>query len=249
MVSMVVKNQTPALYECRLHHVRTQPKRHAFSYRTYQWLVDLEHLPNLPWPLRALARFDARDHLGDPRRSIRANVDNFLATHSIDLEGGHIIMLAHARMLGYVFNPLSVYWCHTPDGALRCVIAEVHNTYGERHCYLLTTDTGGRAQTPKEFYVSPFFEVHGEYEMTLPIPNETLALSIVLTYGDTRPFVATLRGTRQPANAAGVLRAVARHGWSTALVSLRIRWQGVQLWLRGLPVAKRPIHQPQESVQ
>ena len=126
--------------------MRTTPVRNAFRYRSYQWLVDLDALPPLPVLLRPFARFDARDHLGDPGRSLRENVDSYLADNGIDLRGGRIRMLANARVLGYVFNPLTVFWCHAPDGSLRCVIAEVHNTYGERHRYLLLTDERGRAK-------------------------------------------------------------------------------------------------------
>ena len=80
-------------------------------------------------------------------------------------------MLAHARVLGYVFNPLTVFWCHRADGALACVVAEVHNTYRQRHAYLLRTDDRGRAQVPKRFYVSPFYPVDGGYRMCLPEPG------------------------------------------------------------------------------
>ena len=149
--------------------------RNEFTYRSYQWLVDLDQLPRPGLVLGVLAGFSARDHLGDPGRSIRANLDHFLSGHGIDLHGGQVLMLAHARVLGYVFNPLTVYWCHDPDGTLRCVVAEVHNTYGQRHAYLLHTDDRGRAQTPKEFYVSPFYPVDGGYRMSLPEPGHAAA--------------------------------------------------------------------------
>jgi DUF1365 family protein len=238
-----------ALYECRINHVRTDPLRNAFRYRSYQWLVDLDEMPRLrPW-LRPLAGFWAGDHLGDPRRSIRANVDSFLARHGVDLGGGQILMLTNARMLGYVFNPLSVYWCHRADGALECVIAEVHNTYHQRHCYLLRTDGQGRAAVAKEFYVSPFYPVDGGYRMTLPEPGQRLALTIVLDRGDGHEFVASVRGTRADASTGALLRAAARHPWATALVSGRIRWQGLKLYVRGLRPQPRPRHRSQEGVQ
>ncbi|HEY0934704.1 MAG TPA: DUF1365 family protein, partial [Trebonia sp.] len=136
-----------ALYECRVFHARRTPLRNTFAYRTYQWLVDLDALPRPGGWARLLAGFEARDHLGDPGRTIRSNVDEFLRGHGTDLGGGRILMLAHARVLGYVFNPLTVFWCHRADGTLACVIAEVHNTYGQRHAYLVHTDERGRAQT------------------------------------------------------------------------------------------------------
>jgi uncharacterized protein len=239
----------PVLYECSIRHVRTEPLRNAFTYRSYQWLADLDALPRLPRWLRPLATFRAGDHLGDPRRTIRENVDRYLAARGIDLAGGRITMLANARVLGYVFNPLSVYWCHAADGALACVVAEVHNTYGERHCYLMHTDDRGRAQVAKEFYVSPFNAVDGSYQMSLPEPGQRLALTITLHRPGSAPFVASVRGRRQPATTAGLLAAAARHPWSTAAVTGRIHVQGLKLYARGLPVIRRPRHHPQEGVQ
>jgi DUF1365 family protein len=238
-----------ALYECRISHLRTAPLRNAFTYRSYQWLVDLDHLPRLGPVLRPLAGFSARDHLGDPDRTIRANLDHYLAGHDIDLHGGRVLMLAQARVLGYVFNPLTVYWCHDPDGALRCVVAEVHNTYGQRHAYLLHPDDHGRAQTPKEFYVSPFYPVDGGYRMSLPEPGPRLRLSVVLDRPDGTSFVASVQGRRQPASRRGLLRAAVRHPWPTVAVAARIRVQGIRLYLRGLPIVPRPRHQTQEGVQ
>jgi DUF1365 family protein len=241
-----------ALYDCRISHTRLAPFRHSFTYRTYLWLVDLDHLPPDTRGLRLLAGFHGRDHLGDPRYQIRDNLDRFLATHGIDLAGGRVLMLAHARVLGYVFNPLTVYWCHQADGALACVVAEVHNTYRQRHAYVLVTDDHGRAQTAKQFYVSPFYPVDGGYRMTLPEPGPPgapLALSMTLTRPEGSSFVATVHGTGRPATARALLGAAARHPWSTAAVSARIRWQGIRLYLRGLPVIPRPAHKPQEGVQ
>ena len=242
---------TPRLYECRITHARTVPLRNVFTYRTYLWLVDLDHLPGarLPRPGARSARFQARDHLGDPRLGIRENLDHFLAGHGIHLGGGRVLMLAHARVLGYVFNPLTVYWCHRADGTLACVVAEVHNTYGQRHAYLLHTDDRGRAEVPKEFYVSPFYPVDGRYRMSLPEPDARLALSIVLGRPDGHSFAASVHGRGVPATARALIAAAARHPASTAAVSARIRWQAVKLYLRGLRPVPRPAHLPQEGVQ
>ena len=233
------------IYEVTISHARSAPLRNVFRYRSYLWLVDLDHLPRA----RPLARFRARDHLGDPQASIRANLDRFLAARDVDLGGGRVTMLAHARVLGYVFNPLTVYWCHRPDGTLACVVAEVHNTYRERHAYLLRTDERGRAEVPKQFYVSPFYPVDGRYRMSLPEPDGRLALSVVLDRPDGHSFIAGVRGRAVPATARALIGAAARHPWSTAAVAARIRWQGVRLHLRGLRVVPRPAHLPQEGVQ
>jgi DUF1365 family protein len=234
-----------SIYEVTISHARSAPLRNVFRYRSYLWLVDLDHLPRV----RLLAGFRARDHLGDPRASIRANLDRFLAARGVDLGGGRVTMLAHARVLGYVFNPLTVYWCHRPDGTLACVVAEVHNTYRQRHAYLLPADDLGRAEVPKQFYVSPFYPVDGRYRMSLPEPGERLRLSVRLDRPDGHSFAASVRGRAVPATRRELLRAAVCHPWSTAAVSARIRWQGVRLYRRGLPVIPRPAHLSQEGVQ
>jgi DUF1365 family protein len=244
-VTGTLTTATPRLYECRVSHTRRTPVRNAFTYRTCLWLVDLDDLPR---PSR-LAAFEGRDHLGDPTRPIRANVDAFLRGHDIDLGGGQVLMLAHARMLGYVFNPLTLFWCHRADGALACVIAEVHNTYGQRHAYLLRTDDRGRARVPKEFYVSPFYPVDGSYRMSVPRPGPRLALSVRLDRPDGTRFTACVHGTATRPGTWPAVRAALRHPWPPAVVAVRIRWQGVKLYLHGLRPVPRPPHLPQKGVQ
>ena len=162
-------------------------------------------------------------------------------------------MLAQARVLGYVFNPLTVFWCHRSDGSLACVVAEVHNTYRQRHAYLLPPGDGGRATMPKRFFISPFYPVDGRYRMRLPEPDAgpwgRLTLNVVLDLPDGHSFTASVRGQAVPATFRALTGVAARYPWSTAAVSARIRWQGVKLYLRGLPVIPRPAHVPQEGVQ
>ncbi|MGW1411562.1 DUF1365 domain-containing protein [Streptomyces sp. NPDC002403] len=245
---------SPALYECVVAHTRTAPLRYTFRHRTYLWLVDLDQLPRIPWVLRPLAHFDPQDHFGGQEPSIRGGVERFLAARGVDLAGGRVLMLAHARVLGHVFNPLSLYWCYRADGILECVVAEVHNTYGERHCYLLRTGAGGRVEAAKEFYVSPFFPVDGSYRMRLPEPADRLDITVRLErptdHGDEGgPYVATVRGLRLPASPRALLRSAVRHPWSTAAVSVRIRFHGIRLYLRGLPVQPRRSHPAQKGVR
>lgn len=243
------KSSVPALYPCTVTHVRTSPSRHVMRHRTYMWLIDPDRPPRLPWLLRPLAGFDARDHFGGSLRTIRAGLDAFLAARGIDLDGGRVTMLAHARVFGHVFNPLSLFWCHGPDGTPLCVVAEVHNTYGERHCYLLRPDGAEVSRVDKEFYVSPFFPVDGGYLMRLPEPDERLSLTVRLEREGSSPFTATVRGVRRPATPRALVRTALRHPWSTAVVSAGIRLHGVLLYLHGLPVRHRPRHLPQEGVK
>ncbi|WP_327352731.1 DUF1365 domain-containing protein [Streptomyces sp. NBC_01304] len=244
-----------ALYPSVITHVRTEPRRYALKHRTYLWLVDLDRLPLLPRPLRPLARFDGRDHFAGRAGSIRAGLETFLAARGVDLAGGQVLMLGHARVLGHVFNPLTLFWCYGPDGELRCVVAEVHNTYGERHSYLLHPDgdTGvgpsAEYRVAKEFYVSPFFPVDGDYRMRLPAPDQHLRVTVHLERAGARPFTATVRGERVPVTYRTLLCALARHPWPTLAVSAAIRRHGIRLWLRGLPVQPRSPHTPQRGMQ
>lgn len=237
-----------ALYECIVRHVRTRPLRHAFTYRTYQWFVDLDDLPCPPTWLKPFAGFHAGDHLGNKNVSIRQNVDTFLAARGINLDGGRVTMLTQARVLGYSYHPITIYWCRHSSGALECILAELHNTYGERHCYVIRPDLQGRANVPKEMYVSPFFPVDGSYNVSIPEPDDRLRVSVKLERDDHRPFIATLQGRQLPATTSNVLRLALRHPWATALVSAQIRFQGTYLHIRGLPLEPRHPHQQQEHV-
>jgi hypothetical protein len=238
-----------SIYRTSISHVRRSPMKNAFTYRSYSWFVDVDNLPRLPVLLRPLAVFRAGDHLGDPDAGIRTNVERFLRTQGMEPDGGPIHMLTSARVLGYVFNPLTLFWCYRSTGELQCVVAEVHNTYGERHCYLLRTDPSGRASVPKAFYVSPFNDVDGQYRMKLPAPGDRLAVSIVLEREGHRPFVATMDGRRKPATIRNILAAAITVPAAPLLVSALIRVQGIKLWARRLPVVARPHHPSQEAVQ
>ncbi len=238
----------PAIYRTTVRHTRAEPLRHAFTYRSHSWLVDLDDLPRLPAPLRPLAAFRPRDHLGDPARSIRDNVGAFLAERGVGLRDGRVLMLASPAVLGYVFNPISVYWCYSGRD-LAAVVLEVHNTYGDRHAYLVTPDEVGRARTEKALYVSPFNDVDGHYEVAVPEPGERVDVRVRLHRPGRPPFVATLAGRAAPATTGRVLRTFLAQPLEPLRVSARIRWQGIRLWARGLPVRPRPVHPHQRGVQ
>ncbi|MFD8781931.1 DUF1365 domain-containing protein [Kitasatospora sp. NPDC059599] len=231
------------LYDTTTTHVRTAPRRPAFRHRGCLWLVDLDHLPPVPRPLRPLARFRPQDHALEPsgeELTIRQELERYLAGHDVRLGDGRVLMLTQARSLGYVFNPLTVYWCRDGAGRPLCTVAEVHNTYGGRHRYLLPPDPEGQGETPKDFPVSPFFPVDGHYRMVLPEPGERLRLTVHLERDGGRAFTATVHGTARPAGPAALLRAALTHPFATWAVSLHIRYRGIRLWLSGLPVHPRP---------
>jgi DUF1365 family protein len=232
-----------ALYEGHVAHARLVGRRGAFRHPVYCWLVDVGDLPRLPWPLRPFASLRSRDHIGDPARGLRENLDAFLAERGVQLDGGRVLLLTNARVLGHVFNPLSVWWCHGPAGELRCVVAEVHNTYGERHGYLLQPDGDGRSEADKAFYVSPFLEVEGRYRMRLPEPDDRLALSIELRQDGGRAFSASLVGHRVVLSPRSLARLLLRYQWMTLRVSALIRLHGVGLLLRGQRRVRRPLRE------
>ncbi len=240
---------TPRMYRTTIKHARVEPKRNIFSYSSYTWLVDLDDLPRyagaLAPVLRRLASFEARDHVGDPERSIRENIDTVLAEHGIELgAGGRVQMLAHARTLGYVFNPISVFWCHRADSGadhtLAAVVVEVHNTYGGRHAYVVHPDEHGRATVDKQLYVSPFNDTSGTYHVAVPTPGETMTVGVTLHRESRPPFTATMTGEVGPADPRAVVRAALRSPVVPLLGMARIKFQGIKLWLRGLKIQPRP---------
>jgi len=160
-----------------------------------------------------------------------------------------VLMLATPRSLGYAFNPLTVFWCHDRTGGLACVVAEVHNTYGDRHCYLLRPDAGGHAGADKAFYVSPFFGVDGRYDMTFtdPTVDDAVRVAITLSRGDEVVFRASVEGAPDP-SAPSFLAGALRHPAAGQRVMALIRLQGIRLWLKHLPVMPRPVAPVQEGV-
>ena len=239
----------PALVVGQVTHQRPGPVRHAFRHRVYQWLVDLDSIPRQPWHLRPFAHFSSADHLGDPGLPIKRNIENYLARDGIQLgDRGRVLMLANARILGHVFNPLSVFWCFDSAGALACVVAEVHNTHGERHAYLLRPDEAGVAVTGKDFYVSPFFDVSGTYGLRFTLRPDRVATTVTLRRGDAVAFSATFRGRPEPATRAALVRRLIHQPFMPQRISALIRVHGIWLWLHHLPIRPRPPHTPQEGV-
>jgi DUF1365 family protein len=239
----------PALVTGRVAHARRTPLKHRFRYRVYQWLVDLDQLPRFPRWLRPFSAFRAADHIGDPASDLKSNIERFCAAEGVDVTGHRILMLANARVLGYTFDPLSVFWAIAPDGSLTCIVAEVHNTYGERHAYLLHADAKGRSQVDKAFYVSPFFTVDGRYDLKFELTPDVVSSTVVLKQDDEAVFSATFRGEPRPATPGRLVRLLISMPLMTHRTSLLIRMHGVWLWLRRLPVVPRQAHSTQEVRQ
>jgi DUF1365 family protein len=150
-------------------------------------------------------------------------------------------MLTTARTLGYVFNPISVFWSADATGAATAVVAEVHNTFGGRHAYVLEggdlVGTRGEATVEKALYVSPFYPVDGRYRIRVEEPGPSVSVTVTLERNGDEPFVATLRAARRPLTTGNVVRSVLR--FSGLRTMALIRWQAIRLWSRGLPVHPR----------
>ncbi|MGB6246964.1 DUF1365 domain-containing protein [Gordonia sp. (in: high G+C Gram-positive bacteria)] len=236
---------TPALVRTRIGHIRREPVDHRFAHRSLSWLVDVDELPVLPRGLRWAARFRAADHFPQaphPGDTFRSRLVDYLVEVGAEPPSGTVTALLSPRVVGYVFNPLTVFWCHDRAGRLQYVVAEVHNTYGGRHCYLVETDDAGRAQVDKAFYVSPFNDVSGRYRLVLPEPDAGGRIRLVVTLDRPghAPFTATLDGRARPATTAAVIGAQLRTPLAPWLVAVRIRVHGVWLWARGVRIQPRP---------
>ena len=233
----------PALVVGRVHHTRHRPLRHSFTHRHYQWLVDLDAMPRLPGWLQPFARFRGEDHLaGAPGiPALKSNVLRVLDREGVEtVDVGKVVALTHARVLGHAFDPMTAYWCFAADGHLRAVLVEVHNTYGGRHSYVLRPDADGRADVPKDFHVSPFNAVEGDYAIRFRLTPDRVGVAIRLLVGDEPLVTASVTGAPREATTPTVVRTVVRHPFMTQRVSGLIRVHGIRLWLRRLPVRPRP---------
>ena len=225
-----------ARYAVEITHRRRDPIDYGFRTNSSTWLIDLDDVPALPRGLRWLCRFSPADHLGGPAGTLRSNLDRFLAGEGVE-RPARIRMLANPRVLGYVFNPLSVFYCSAAEGEITHAVAEVRNTYGGRHNYLVRLDPEARAAVDKSFYVSPFYTVEGRYRMQLPPPGKDVHVSVILDREDEQPFVAVLNGSRVGGSS---LWNALRTPLATRAVMAQIKRHGLALYVRGLRPKPRP---------
>lgn len=224
-----------ALYRTEIHHHRRHPVPHQFTYRSYWWLIDVDRLDDVRGLLRSVVRLRSRDYCGHPRASIADNIRDFLSESGIDASEMTIEMLTTPRQLGYSFNPITVFYCRRePDGPVDAAIAEVHNTYGERHRYLLRPDAQGTSIIGKHMPVSPFFDLSGNYRIDSPAPDSQLRLAVRLNRENEPPFIASVIGEQVPVTARTVTASLVLG--SGLLTSARIRRQGLSLWRKRLEI-------------
>ena len=233
---------TPALYPTRVTHLHRSPVHHYAEHRSYTWYVDIDELPRLPWWLRPFARFDGADHFtGGPNETLRQRVDSFLATHGVFLPGGRITALLLPRVLGRAFNPLSLFWCHDAAGALRCVVAEVQNTRGERTAYLVPPGEDGPVPVVGEIRNAGLHDEDGYFLVRVPQPGAKLDLTVSQHRDNHAAMVGTWRGDRRRATTGQIMLMQLAHPFAPHMTAFSMRFQALVLRMRGIPASPRPI--------
>jgi DUF1365 family protein len=195
---------------------------------------------------RALYSFHEADHGDRDGASLRAHVDRRAAERGVDLAGGRVLLLCYPRLFGYVFNPLSVYFCYRSDGPLAMLIYEVRNTFGGLQTYVLPvqpgelTDAGVRQEQDKTFYVSPFIEMAMRYRFRIGPPDETVRLRILESDHEGPLLSATFFGRRRSLTSRALLGAFMALPLLTFKIFAAIHWEALRLWLKGARLVPRP---------
>jgi len=251
MAQTRVMETASCLYTGTVMHRRFKPRAHRLNYRVFWCLFDLDELPYLPSRLRFfslksfnLFGFRNSDHGDSSNRPLRAQVESHLATAGIDLGGGAIRLLCMPCLLGFVFNPISVYYCYDRCGALKALLYQVHNTFGQRHSYLIPVDRKPgeplEQRCLKAFYVSPFMEMDIEYRFRVQPPDKHVALVIEGSDAQGPVLIASLAGERQALTDAALLRAFLSFPLMTLKVVAGIHWEALKLWIKGMRLRPRP---------
>ncbi len=239
-----------ALYVGEVRHIRLRPRNHRLRYRVFMLLLDLDELPALFARLRLLAKgrfgltsFEAADHGQRDGGSLRDEVAARLAEAGVPA-GGAIRLLCMPRVLGHGFNPLSLYFCHRPDGSLAAILYEVTNTFGDRHSYLIAVAPGEevvvRQEAAKRLHVSPFMDMDLTYRFTVRPPGNGVAVHIVVEDDEGPMLVAAFAGERRALTDAALLRAWLAHPLMTLKVVGAIHWEALWIWLKGVAYRRRP---------
>jgi hypothetical protein len=229
-------------------HMRLIPRRHRFRYRVFSILLDIDRLDETLGASRVMRRnrfgilsFHDRDHGPRDGGALRPWVDAELARAGLP-RPERVELLCFPRMWGYVFNPLSIYYCLDGEGNLTAVLYEVKNTFGDQIAYALPVGaaSGGafRHSQAKEMYVSPFIGMDQTYRFDIAPPDARLALRIRQAGPEGETLIATQTGDARPFTDAGLLGAALSHPLMTFKVMAAIHWEALRLWLKRVPLAR-----------
>ncbi len=246
-----------ALYAGSVMHRRLRPREHRLRYSVFYLLLDLDELDMLARELRLFSHnrlnlfsVHDRDYGDGTRASPRARIERHLQEAGIDC-GGPMQLLTMPRIVGYAFNPLSIYFCHRRDGTLSAILYEVNNTFGQRHSYLVpvSPDATGpiRQESRKSLYVSPFLSTDMVYSFSVVPPCEDLTVSVVARDAEGPLIVTELAATRRELSDATLARAFCAYPLLTLKVIAGIHWEALLLWLKGVRLQDRPAP-PDRSV-
>ena len=246
-----------SLYFGEVMHARLKPMGHRFSYRVMSLLIDLDRLELADRQSRlfgvnraALYSFNEKDHGDRDGSSLRIYAQRRAAEHGIDLTGGRVLLLCYPRLLGFTFNPLSVYFCYRAGGELALMIYEVRNTFGDIHAYVLPvkpgelSDAGLRQQQNKLFYVSPFIDMPMRYHFRVSQPRGDVKLRILESDGTGPLLAATFHGQRQDLTSRQLLRSFFALPLVTLKIVAAIYWEALRLWVKGARLVPRPASEP-----
>jgi DUF1365 family protein len=233
------------LYLGQVGHSRTRPAKHSLRYGVFMLLLDLDEAPTIAKALRwfSLGRFNLtsfypRDYGDGSAEPLRAQVERRLDEAGLGIDGGPIRLLCLPRVLGYVFNPISVYFCHRLDGVLHAILYEVSSTFGERHSYLIpaepSPDGDIRQSVEKRLHVSPFMDMDLRYAFRVTPPGTRVRIAIDVSDGEGTILHASFVGARRDLTDAQVLRAWATHPLLTLKVIAAIHWEAVKIVLKGV---------------
>lgn len=246
-----------SLFRGSVMHARLKPVGHRFRYSVFNLLIDLGRLDEADEASALfsvngpnLISFHERDHGPRDGSSLRAHAERVLGEAGLDLAGGRVLLLCYPRILGAVFNPLSIYYAYGRDGALAAVIYEVRNTFGETHSYVAPVVAGElsaaglRQERDKRFYVSPFNGMAMRYAFRLRPPTDEIAVRILETDSGGPLLSATFHGRRKPLTTLSLLSAWLAVPLLTAKVVGGIHWEALRLWLKGMRLQPRPDAPP-----
>ena len=244
-----------ALYAGKVMHQRLRPRRHRLRYRVFSLLLDLDDIDQLSARLRLFSRnrlnlfsFHDRDYGAGTSEPLRHQVERHMGAAGIETDHGPIRLLTMPRMLGYAFNPLSVYFCYRRSGKLAAILYEVNNTFHERHSYVIpvSESANGDSERPirqvctKQFYVSPFLDLDMTYSFSVVPPGRRVGIAISGRDAQGPILVASLYAERFPLSDFGLALALVSYPLLPLKVIAGIHWEALRLWLKGMRPRQRP---------